>query len=242
MINFHGLLQRAGPLGAELGNRWNRTRAEMSGGKFIAHHGLQRAGTNYLLKALTDLGFKPLNAFNPSRKNPRHKHFRWQPAKHTIRPCMFFANTVQVETPEELDQTAGYPSGTHHIVIQKPPESWLPSVLNWGLRCGWWHDKHAALADAESMLQDYQDYHAFWTSMAKQAPYRIAIFDSEVLRRKPVLLPEKLEELGLPIPTKERASFAGVYTNLPHSPQGRQDAFDLEDRRSLAALAQSTKL
>ena len=242
MADIAGLLQRAGSVGAVIGNGWNRRRAERFGAGFVAHHGLQRAGTNYLLIALKDLGFYPLNALNPRRDHPRHKHFRWQPDKSMIRPGSAFANTVKVETPEALDRAACYPAGTCHLVIQKAPEIWLPSVLNWGLRCKWWPDKSAALADVERVLEDYHAYHRFWYEMQRQAPQRVVILNYETLREEPVRLPEHLEDLSLSISPNARASFTGVYEIIAHSPKGRQNSFNADDRRNLATLAKAWRI
>ena len=85
---------------------------------FVAHHGIQRSGTNDLNSCLQSLGIYPLNAFDPARNNPRHKHFRWQEDKSTILPMdERYQNNVTVPNIDRLNRRAGYPEGCRQIVI-----------------------------------------------------------------------------------------------------------------------------
>ena len=44
---------------------------------FIAHHGIERSGTNFLRACLLESGVKLINKFDPKEGTPGHKHFRW---------------------------------------------------------------------------------------------------------------------------------------------------------------------
>ena len=51
---------------------------------WIAHHGIERSGTNYLRAILIILKINLINQFDPAENHPTHKHFRWYTDKLLI--------------------------------------------------------------------------------------------------------------------------------------------------------------
>ena len=51
---------------------------------WLAHHGIERSGTNYLRSCLIFLKIDLINEFDGSANNPQHKHFRWYQDKSLI--------------------------------------------------------------------------------------------------------------------------------------------------------------
>ena len=51
---------------------------------WIAHHGIERSGTNYLRAILIILKINLINQFDPAENHPTHKHFRWYTDKSLI--------------------------------------------------------------------------------------------------------------------------------------------------------------
>jgi hypothetical protein len=90
-------------------------------GEYVAHHGLQRAGTNFLLLSLKKIGLRVINEYDPERNDPTHKHFRWYEEKKKIPPQIShqYSNNLTVQNISDLNQICRYPKDTRHIVIQK---------------------------------------------------------------------------------------------------------------------------
>ena len=51
---------------------------------FVAHHGIQRSGTNFLLNSLKRHHLRVINRHDLERNIPSHKHFRWYEDKSII--------------------------------------------------------------------------------------------------------------------------------------------------------------
>ena len=51
---------------------------------WIAHHGIERSGTNFLRAILIKLKINLINQFDPAENHPTHKHFRWYKDKSLI--------------------------------------------------------------------------------------------------------------------------------------------------------------
>lgn len=158
----------------------------------VAHHGIQRSGTNFLRARLEQAGFFVVNAVDPGRDDPRHKHFRWQAEKATIRMDLRYWNQVVVESLDEIDRHAGYPAGVNHVVIVKSPAIWLDSIRRWGLACRWFseHDDFWGAADlAPAYMVEWSAYYEHWLCMHEKAPSRVHLvcFDDLVLDHGPML-------------------------------------------------------
>ena len=101
--------------------------------KYIAHHGLQRNGTNFLLHALRHLDVDVINEFDKKRNKPQHKHFRWYSSKENIPEQIYaeYFNSLIAENVHEVNALCNFPRDTKHIVIYKEENSSIVSVLNW---------------------------------------------------------------------------------------------------------------
>lgn len=226
------ILPRLGPRA----NFWPRLHTRMRGGPSLAHHGIQRSGTNYLLKSLRVLGCLPLNMFDPARDQPQHKHFRWQSDKSSITLERRFVNTVMVDGLAALDRVAGYPAETRHLVMQKRLDDWCISIVNWGLFCGWWPDVNAALADRDRIFEEYHYYHVFWHCVADQAPDRVAILDLDRVRNSGGrAIVAALDRLRVPVAPGRRRRFDGHFTTVPMSAARRKDYLDAAQKADLKA-------
>lgn len=167
----------------------------------VAHHGLQRSGTNYLLQCLVSLRVPVVNMAEPSGCLPWHKHFRWQHDKQTI-PSFIrrqYGNELIVDDVAGLNAAAGYPPETRHLVIRKDETDWLVSILNWSLYCGWVENKEAGLCAIPALLADHRAYHQFWQRLADREPERVRILDLA------------FHDHG----------FTGIFEEVPKSPPGR---------------------
>jgi len=208
-------------LSARLRNRAIQISNAALGKGQVAHHGLQRSGTNYLNLCMKSLGIRFINFYDPARDHPSHKHFRWQPDKASVMPWdSRYRNTLVVGSIHELDQLAGFPEGCKHIVIRKDIDDWTLSILNWGLRVGWFPDKSAAIKGVQAVRQDYQCYYDFWQGLAEKHPDNVAIVGFESLRADPVILIGVNNQLNIPM--KNQDSFNGIFNEVPQSPSDRR--------------------
>ena len=106
----------------------------------VAHHGLQRSGTNYLNKCLTKLKIYSLNSFDEFRSSPRHKHFRWYPDKASIPSFLVdqYGNSCNADDLPQLNRVCRYPRFAKHLVVYKNKKEWLVSVLNFNYPLSNW--------------------------------------------------------------------------------------------------------
>jgi hypothetical protein len=192
----------------------------------VAHHGLQRSGTNVLRAALTDLGVTPLNAYDGARDAPSHKHFRWQADQSSIVMDAAFVNDVVADDLDAVDRLAGYPAGTRHVVVYKQATPWARSIINWGLRCGWWTDLDAAVAALPGSLGEYDAYNEFWQRMERDRPGECRLVEHPSVAADPTVLLGALDQLGVPLDARRRARFTGVHRTVAQSPADRRDVVD----------------
>lgn len=203
-------------------NKWIKISNSIKKKTPVAHHGIQRSGTNYLNLCLRSLGVVPVNSFDPARGAPSHKHCRWQSAKKSIMPWdSRYQNDYQVSELKQLDSLANYPSNCRHIVIQKDFASWLVSILNWGLRVGWFYSKeHAIQKGALLAKADYEAYYEFWHAQANENPSSVTVIQFEELVSDPRLLIEICKKMEIEMQNLD--SYDGLFKELPQSPSGRQ--------------------
>ncbi|MGO1788329.1 MAG: hypothetical protein ACTHZ7_14755 [Sphingobacterium sp.] len=188
----------------------------------VAHHGIQRSGTNYLNLCLRSLGVVPVNSYDPARGASAHKHCRWQSSKSTIMPWdSRYRNDYQVFELEQLNFLANYPVNCRHLVIQKDLVSWLPSILNWGLRVGWFYGKEEAVHQAAALAKaDYEAYYEFWHSQATKCPDRVFVIQFESLIRNPQPLVEICRKMDIKMNNVDK--FQGKFDMVPQSEPGRR--------------------
>lgn len=200
----------------------------------LAHHGLQRSGTNYLASCLWRCGVRPINSFDEDRASPRHKHCRWYADKSVI-PSFIrsqYHNLFFVDSIEALNAAARYPEKTSHLVILKERDSWLASIMNWGLTCKWFHDKDDALNNLVPLAEDYDHYCAFWNNLANKDMNKVAIIRFERLRKDFGLLDLKLKKIDVEINCR---SFDGKLVEVPMSKVGRPKVISVGDVRAVIA-------
>jgi hypothetical protein len=195
----------------------------------LMHHGLQRSGTNYVNACLRRIGATPINAFDPRRASPRHKHFRWQPDKRSIPPFLRsqYGNRMVAEDLAALERIARLPSGCRHLVVRREEIAWLASICSWGLACGWFASHADAIAAIPLLREDRRCYDVFWDAIAGASPASVAIVDADAVRRDLSRLPDALAKLAVPV--RVPPAFRGEIDSVPHSPSGRDRRVSRDD-------------
>lgn len=192
-------------------NIWRYIACCLNGPK-VAHHGIQRSGTNYICALLIEKGYIVLNKYTPLRKDCRHKHFRWQSDKETILMNKSFLNDIQISNIKQLNKLAGYPRNTLHIVIFKKPESWIVSIQSWAYKCGW-DIQNETLND---YIKEWDEYYSAWEILRDSDPSRVVFINYEELVKDPAGL---MMEIDKKFPDHELRNLksAGYMRKVPHS-------------------------
>jgi hypothetical protein len=196
-------------------------RRRLQGRRPLVHHGLQRSGTNFVNACLRRIGASPINAFDPPRSSPRHKHCRWQPEKDSI-PSFIrdqYGSRFEASDLRSLDRIAGFPADSRHLVIRREEVAWLASICNWGLACGWFSGRDEAIAAVPAFREDRSRYDAYWDRLVREHPERAAVVDADEVRRNFSLLTEALAGIGIAFAVP--AGFDGHIDAVPHSPAER---------------------
>lgn len=188
----------------------------------IAHHGIQRSGTNYLCALLEQSGYFVLNSDGPRRDSPAHKHFRWQDDKSTIVMDRSFSNALHASEIDELNRIANFPRGTKHVVLVKKPGSWLESAYRWGRANGWMDEDADFLGDpslAAAWLAEWDAYYNKWLQLAEASPGQVLVVSYESLMSDRERVMSRIRQLtGTPALT---AAVQESVKRVAHSPAGR---------------------
>lgn len=186
----------------------------------LAHHGLQRSGTNYLNECLWRCGNAPLNSFDEPRHSPRHKHCRWYYKKNLIPSFIVkqYGNNYYVKSLNELNEIANYPTNTIHIIIKKEFYSWLASIINWGLKCEWFSDKDDAMNNLNQLMIDYNHYYDFWYDFQTRYPSEVSVLSLEKILEDFNIIIDDQKKLGLIVKHK---NFNGYIPEVNMSPVNR---------------------
>ena len=201
--------------------------------KYIAHHGLQRNGTNFLLHALRHLDVDVINEFDKKRNKPQHKHFRWYSSKENIPEQIYaeYFNSLIAENVHEVNALCNFPRDTKHIVIYKEENSSIVSVLNWGIRVGWFNSKQDALNSYYLYKLDYRLYYSFWKKLANHNPDYVQLLSFEKLIESNNEIADILKNLDIKFNiTDLNLSFK----ELPQSPRSRKNIIAISDIEKLA--------
>ena len=83
--------------------------------------GIQRSGTNFLEKILSELDTKIINKGNIGRDRPEHKHFRIQDNKSSIFMDKQYFNSIYVENIQDLNLKSYNKKDIKNILIIKDP-------------------------------------------------------------------------------------------------------------------------
>lgn len=203
----------------------------LNGRKLVAHHGIERSGTNFIEKCLDELSLTPVNKYCPPENEANHKHFRWQPDKTSIIPFGSYKyshyNNLYASNISELNKKARYPKNTRHLVVKKEFKTWMVSVLNYGMNVKWFNSKQDALDSIVILKKDYYCYYGYWELMAKKNSEFVVVVPYEDVSRSPHLFIQYIKKIGLS-PVNED-SFTGVYKELVMSPKYRKSFFNEED-------------
>lgn len=184
----------------------------------LAFHGLQRSGTNHSLKLLRQGGIYVLNRYDPPRNHPRHKHFRWQDDKTSISTDPRYFNTLHAADYRAINLLCRYPADTPHLVVFRPPQDWLASLMRWGQENSWFKSPSAAM-DAgliDAALKDWDSYHFYWHKLARKTPRQIRIHCHNDICAQPSEFIENLRQ-WLGAPYENRPALKVPITKVRHS-------------------------
>jgi len=195
---------------------------------WVAHHGIQRAGTNYLLKCMKAMDLNIINEFDPARNTPRHKHFRWYDNKETIPQYLVrqYGNSLAASSIDQLNAICKYPSDTKHVVIKKEHNDAIVSLANWGLRCGWFSSKEEAVASLNIISSDYSAYYDFWGRMQSDSPTEVVMVKFEEILADAVVLKDALSAIGINV---SGLPCTFVFDEVPMSPTDRNSILSKKD-------------
>lgn len=118
---------------------------------------------------------------------------------------------------DDLNGRAGFQAGTRHLVVKKTEPAALASLLNWGLRVGWFKDPKEAQASMWLLSDDFDAYYSFWETLNSGSPNLVQIIDFEAVP-SPEILSEKLLKLGI---TAEASRKKLKYSRAPVSGRSR---------------------
>lgn len=153
----------------------------------IVIQGIQRSGTNYLNELLKQYNYKVLNYYDPQRNDPKHKHFRWQHEKDSIRMDKRYNNNLIANSIEEINAHSGYKVDTKHLVIFRAPEKWLGSIYRWGLANRWFSDEVDFFSNKlELYINEWDSYYHFWQKINEKHPSSVFIINYDNLRQNTI--------------------------------------------------------
>jgi hypothetical protein len=193
---------------------------------WIAHHGIQRSGTNFLLMCLKRYGLNVINRHDPERNNPAHKHFRWYHDKSIIPSEIHYQyyNSTIVNNVRDLNRTCNFPFDTRHIIIFKERHASLVSILNWGLRVNWFDTKLEAISVANKYLNDIDAYNKFWAELSVMSPKYVQLVRYEDVMNDNTILSDALFRLGFMVNPIDLS-----IAEVPHSPRYRKAKITYDD-------------
>lgn len=193
---------------------------------WLAHHGIQRSGTNFLLVCLRKYGLKVINRHDPERNDPGHKHFRWYSEKALI-PSEIrnqYGNSITAYNIHDLNKACNFPVDTKHIVTFKERHTSLVSILNWGLRSKWFDSKGDAISAAERYLNDIDEYNKFWADLSEACPEYVQLVCYEHLMKDNAVLSDALCRLCFKVNSIELR-----VNEVSHSPKNRKSEVTYDD-------------
>ena len=134
------------------------------------------------------------------------------------------------ENVHELNALCNFPPDTKHIVIYKEENSSLVSLLNWGMRVGWFNSKQDALNASYLYKLDYKLYYSFWKKLANHNPDYVQLLSFEKLIESNDEIADILKNLDIKFNIKDlNLSFK----ELPQSPRSRKNIIAISDIEKL---------
>jgi Sulfotransferase domain len=149
----------------------------------VAHHGIERSGTNILEAALHCIGVVTANGFlNDDDNVPGHKHFRIQDGNSSGVMNPIHEHLWSPSTIQEYSENAGLLSTTKHVVIFKDPANWLVSINRYGAEAGW--PGGGQILDDPFLrvtyLREWSEYYKAWEAFAQAEPHLVLLVQYEV--------------------------------------------------------------
>ena len=143
---------------------------------WIAHHGIERSGTNFLRAILIELKINLINQFDPAENHPSHKHFRWYRDKSLI-PNMkkSLLNDLTAENIYYINKICKFFFDTKHIVIKKKKLNAVTSIANYFLNQKILHKDENFKNNILSIQKDYVAYYDFWKQINEKDPDSVQI-------------------------------------------------------------------
>ncbi len=143
---------------------------------WIAHHGIERSGTNFLRAILIELKINLINQFDPAENHPSHKHFRWYRDKSLI-PSMkrSLLNDITAFNINEINKICKYFVDTKHLIIKKKKLAAVTSITNYFLNQKVLHKDEKFKTNILSIQNDYVAYYDFWREINEKDPNMVQI-------------------------------------------------------------------
>ena len=206
------------PLYVKVWKTWERLTDRPTGRYPVAHQGIQRSGTNYLAAILMDADYLLLNRIDPKRDDPRHKHFRWQKDKSTIKMDQRYANDMHASRVAEVNRHANWPEGTRHVVLFRDPRDWLDGIFRWGCANNWFASEEAFVYKGmhTTFLREWDAYYTHWAELAQRDPTEVMIVRYANLRRDPGGEIHKID-LYSGVTREKPGDFSGQKMKVRHS-------------------------
>ena len=191
---------------------------------WIAHHGLERSGTNYFRACLLSLDIDVINNIDPQENNPKHKHFRWYDNKSLIPNFRKqFFNNLTVKSIIDINNICGYPIDTRHLIIKKTTLGALTSLSNYAIRDGWIKNREDVIKNIPLILNDYKAYYDFWRKMSDMNPSKVQLIFYEDLIMSSTPLANALDKVGINPKLKFPTKF--IFEEVYQSEKNRKNVF-----------------
>ena len=143
--------------------RWSRYKHE---GSML--YGLQRSGTNIVNIALGDYGVCVLNKYELPVYSVFNRHHRFRSQLVPTR------SLAEYFLKSEL-QTGPINIKARCIVVIREPESWLNSIIRWGIANSWFKENEINHTLISAFSQDYLLYLDFWRRQRDEYPQKVKI-------------------------------------------------------------------
>jgi len=212
--------------------RYIRLKKKFKKTGWLAHHGIERSGSNYLRACLVDLGVDLVNKFDLNEGVPGHKHYRWYKDKKSIPLFRFqFRNSTIVDNVEELNSCSNFNPGTSHIVIQKDCYKAISSIANFFLRKGLFISVEEAQDNITAIQCDYKNYYDFWNELSVNHPEQVQVISYEELSNNALVLKTALDILKINYAKSFPEKF--IFTEVEESPAKRKEVFSEQSIKDL---------
>lgn len=172
----------------------------------ILLYGLQRSGTNYIEKVLTDHYRVRIINHNDDKTYPGAKHFRLYDNKN-IMPEPGYYNNVVIKDFAALEKILkDVPD--YYLVLSKDPYSWLESYEKWAAKCKWEKVEH-------HYIEEYNLFYRKWLELSSETDKIIFVRYIDLLRD----IDKELQRLEKLMGLRKKVSGLFVQTKYTHVDQ-----------------------